>query len=147
MKVILSKDVPKVGKQYDVKDVATGYARNYLFPKGLAVPATPVALRQLQIQHVALARKEQHVQAGLETLVVRLERAPFVFAVKVNEKMEAFGSIHESQIAEKLQQNGFQVERNAIMLDAPLKKLGTYSVRIRLGADIVATVQVVLEKE
>lgn len=147
MKVLLLKDVYKLGRAGDVKKVADGYARNYLIPQGLAVLATPGALKQVEyIQRTAAAQRER-LNQQLSSVAQRLQGLRLVFAAKAGETGKLYGSITTAMIAEAIQrETGAQVERKQVDCQ-PIKTLGVHTVRVRLTVDLVPEVTVLVHRE
>lgn len=147
MKVLLLKDVYKLGRAGDVKKVADGYGRNYLIPQGLAVLATPGALKRVEhIQRTAAVQRER-LNQELDSVAQRLQGLKLVFAAKAGETGKLYGSITTTMIAEAIQrQTGAEVERKQID-SQPIKTLGVHSVRVRLTIDLVPEVTVLVHRE
>jgi len=142
IQVILQQDVDKVGKSGELIRVRPGFARNYLLPRQLAVPATSGAVRRIEHEKaVALARAEKAkkearaVAATLGTLTVTI-------AQKVGEEGRLFGSVTTKDIESALRAKGVAVERRKIQLAEPIKSVGTYDVPVKLVSDVAATVKV-----
>ncbi len=149
MKVLLKHDVPKLGKAGQVKNVADGYARNYLIPQGVAVLATPGALKQSD----ALARAEQLRQAQLaadaSALAEVLKQTTLTFTARAGEGGKLYGSITSQQIADELKAKaGLDVDKRKIELREPIRALGTHKVVVHLASELVPemTVNVVPEE-
>jgi len=148
MKVILIEDMPKLGEVGDVVEVADGYARNYLIPQGIAVIATEGALKQIENLKRQEARRRERLRGDAMAFKEQLDRLTLVFEAKVGETGRLFGSITSSDIAERIAEvTGREVDRRKVMLDNPLKEVGTFQVPIRLLPDITAQVTVVVEGE
>lgn len=148
MKVVLTQDVPNLGKAGEVKDVADGYGRNYLLPKGYAQMATKGLIKQAQERAEAQKRRDAKLRSDAETLAQRLNGQTLRFEVRVGELDRLYGSITNVDIAEKLkQQTGIDVDRRKIELGDPIKRAGVYSVPVRLAAQIEARLNVVVEGE
>lgn len=148
MKVLLTKDVPHLGKAGETKEVKNGYARNYLIPQGLATVATNAAMKQAAEQKQAAQRKEDRQQAQLSALADRITNTELVFKAKVGEQHRLFGSITSGDIAEELERKvGQPVDKRHVDLDEPIRHVGTFKVPIRLGPSLVASVNVVVEPE
>lgn len=147
MRVVLKKDVPGLGRSGDVKDVADGYAKNFLFPRGLAGEASAGELKRVaQVRATAKAKKDrQHADA--EALAVRLGGATLVFKLKVGPQGKAFGSVTDREIADALRRQGIDVPREKIHLVDPLRSVGMHEVEIRLLSDVRAKVTVAVEPE
>jgi len=148
VKIILTRDVPNVGHAGDVKDVSDGYARNYLISRGLAVKATPGALRDLERRRVAETSREERLAERAEMLAQRLSGLTLTFEAKAGEKGRLYGSITPAEIAEALEREvGEKFDRRKHILVDPLRQVGTHVVPVRLTADVVAEVKVVVKPE
>lgn len=142
MKVILVKDVEGWGSLGDTIEVKRGFARNYLFPKGLAVEATEENIRHIQNLLAQKARKlerekEKAIQLAKEIdgLQIEIERP-----IGVTGKM--YGSVTTADIVEKLREKGFDIDRKKVMLRNPIRNLGGYNIQIRLHPEVSATIRV-----
>ena len=148
MKVILLHDVPNLGKVGDIKAIADGYARNYLLPRGLAKPATSGEVKQME-QYKRMAAK----RAALETenaraLAEQLSQVTVTFQARAGEGTKLYGSVTSQDIAEKLSEAlGKDFDRRKIHIESPLRQLGSHQVPIRLQANIVPEITVVIERE
>ncbi|WP_029215537.1 50S ribosomal protein L9 [Kallotenue papyrolyticum] len=148
MKVVLMQDVPNLGKAGEIKEVANGYGRNYLIPKGYAALATEGLIKQAQERAAAQRRREQKARAEAEQLAQRLNGQTLRFVVRVGELERLYGSITNVDLAEKIkEQFGVEIDRRRIDLGDPIRRAGVYSVPIRLAGDIEARVNVVVEGE
>jgi large subunit ribosomal protein L9 len=146
VKVILTSDVDTLGKSGDLKDVADGYARNFLIPRRLAVPAAGGAFRAWQHDIASREEKRKREKEESEILVARVNSTTLTMGVKVGEGGKLFGSVTSKDVAEALGRRGIDVDRHRIELEEPLKQLGTYKVAVRIhpGLD-PAEVTVVVE--
>ena len=143
MKVILSKDVQGTGKAGEVKDVADGYARNYLIPRKLAIPASGGALKHVEQRKAAEEKKAASEEAAARTLADRLTASPVVLTAKVGDQGRLYGSITTADIAEQLSAHlGTPIDKRKIELDDPIRQLGTFEVTIRLHRAVTAAVKV-----
>ncbi|MFN4033342.1 MAG: 50S ribosomal protein L9 [Fimbriimonadales bacterium] len=144
MEVILTRDVPNLGKAGDLKKVAGGYARNYLIPKGWAVPATKGNLKaRAEQERVRLERAEQIRQAARETAAKLDGQTVAVQGRTAPNSTKLFGAITPDAIAQAIQQqHGVRVDKRTIDLLEPIKMVGTYTVPIRWDAEIAATITV-----
>jgi large subunit ribosomal protein L9 len=147
MKVILTADLPHVGKVGQVVDVANGYGRNYLIPRGFAIPATPSNERSLAQQQRARSVREAKNKAEAEALAGQLQALALSIAKKTGEGERLYGSVTSMDIADLLKARGIALDRRRIVLDTPLKTLGTHRVPIRLHPEVVAEVEVAVRKE
>jgi large subunit ribosomal protein L9 len=145
VKVILTKDVDKLGKSGELKNVADGFATNYLIPQGVAVPAAGGAYRAWQHDIEAREEKRERERGEAEITATRISSTTLTMGVKVGEGGKLYGSITTKEIAEALARRGIQVDRHKIDLEDPLKSLGTYKVAIMVFAGMTPEVTVVVE--
>jgi large subunit ribosomal protein L9 len=145
VKVILTKDVAKLGKSGEMRVVADGYATNFLIPNSLAVPAAGGAYRAWQ--HDIASREDKRIRerAEAEIAATRIASTTLTMGVKVGEGGKLYGSITSKDIADALGRRGIEVDRHKIDLEDPLKTLGTYKVAIKVFAGMTAEVTVVVE--
>ncbi|MFZ5917974.1 MAG: 50S ribosomal protein L9 [Chloroflexota bacterium] len=147
MKVLLTKDVTGVGKAGEIKRVADGYARNFLLPQGLAVPAQTGQIKQAQERHQAEQKKSARQAADAQTLAARMAQLTLTFQVKAGEQDKLYGSITSGDIVQELEKKiGRQVDRRKVLLDEPIKQLGAYQVNIKLTSEVTGVVTVVVER-
>ncbi|GAC1520623.1 MAG: hypothetical protein NVS2B7_41020 [Herpetosiphon sp.] len=147
-KIVLIQDVPALGKSGDIKEVAPGYARNYLLPKGFATAATPGLIKQAQERAEAQRRRDLRTRNTMEALSERINGQTLRFEVRVGEMERLYGSITSGDIAEKLaRQIGTEVDRRRIELGDPIKRAGVYSVVVNLGHKLEPRINVVVEGE
>ena len=148
MKVIFLRDVAGIGRTGQIKEVADGYARNYLIPKGLAKPATEGSLRQAEEEKALAERRYQRELAEAQTLAEQLNNATLHFRAKVGEQDILFGTITSADIAEEIKSKlGVEVDRRKIEVGEPIRRPGIYSIPIRLIGDLEPRVNVVVERE
>ena len=147
MEVILKEDVPKLGHRGDVIKVAEGYGRNYLLPRKLAIEATQANKAVIEQMKQAAVRRSAVEKADSEALSKQLDGVSLTFQRKAGEKDHLFGSVTSSDIADALEQKGFNIDRRKIQLSEPLKNLGEFDVAIRLHRDVTSHVKVAVEKE
>jgi len=141
MKVILRQDIPDLGKAGQTIEVKTGYGRNYLVPRNLAIPATKGNVRaigeidkQNQIRERKQLREAEKVKRQLEKLSLTSE-------VLVGEEDKIFGSVTSQNVVDLLEAEGFKVSKKDIQLEEPIKMLGVYTVPIKIEKDIIAQVK------
>jgi large subunit ribosomal protein L9 len=147
VKVLLLKDVEKVGREAEIVTVADGYARNYLIPKRLAIRASKGAI---DIQKSLTRRRVVRAEAELaecKELAERLGNLSCTISAKVGEDERLFGSVSPADIAEALRKEGVEIDKKKIVLDFPIKNLGIYSVKVRLGPEVEATLKLWVVKE
>ena len=148
MRVILKREVAGLGRPGDVKDVADGYAQNFLLPRGLAIEATAGELKVLARARDAKRAKQDRAHADAEELAKRLSETTLVFRLKAGEQGKTFGSVTNKDIADALQrEHKVEIDRTKVHLPEPLKSLGVHSVEVRLLTDVRANVTVAIEPE
>jgi large subunit ribosomal protein L9 len=146
MKVMLTQDVDELGLAGEVKDVANGFGRNYLIPQGLAVLATPGALKQADVHRRRAAERRQRIADEMAFLAESIRRTTLVFQAKAGEKGRLYGSVTTAEIADKLAEAvEHEIDRRKISLESPIKQLGTHTVTLRLAQNVVADFDVVVE--
>ena len=147
MKVLLIKDVYKLGRAGDVKRVADGYGRNYLLPQGLAVLATPGALAQAEHIRSQANTKRAVLNNELGGVSEILSKLTLAFPAKAGETGKLYGSITPAMIAEAIKkQSGIEVQRRQMDLE-PIRSLGTYKVHVRLTIDLIPEITVIVHRE
>jgi large subunit ribosomal protein L9 len=142
MKVILNEDVPNVGKLGATVNVADGFARNFLLPRKLAVRADSATAQQIEHQMRVLRKREEKQRVAFAALAKSLEGVTVEIKARGGEEEKLFGSVTNAQIAEKLAEMGYTIDRKSILLDEPIKALGIYGVPVRLASGIEATIKV-----
>ncbi len=145
MKVILLQDVKELGRKGEIKEVAEGYARNFLLPRGLAVEATPANLKRHQHDEKKKEDRLAKVLAEAEKTAKQLDGMVLEIVARAGEGGRLFGSVTSSDIARELQKKKVTVDRRRIELEEPLKSLGSYRVRVRLHQNVAATLQVIVK--
>lgn len=147
MKVILSKDVPSLGKVGDLVRVADGYARNFLLPNRMAMEATEKRIKEFKhLTSVAEAKKKKAVAAA-HKVADTMKAHVVTLMVKVGENDKLYGSITNADVAKKLREGGFVVDRRDIHIEEPIRQLGQYKVKVRLATGVDAEVKVVVDRE
>ena len=147
MKVILREDVDGVGNIGDVLEVARGFARNYLIPRNKAVEATSRSLKTIEHAKRVIGEKARKEKASIEEYGKQVSATAVTISVNVGKDDKMFGSVTVKDIAERLAEQGFTVDRRKIQLDHPIKELGTFTVPIKLPRDVTATVMVHVVKK
>jgi large subunit ribosomal protein L9 len=142
MEVILRDHVENLGRRGDIVKVADGYARNYLLPRRLALPATPGNMKVVERQRKISDAAEAAERAGADALAARLTETECVMARRVGEHQALYGSVTAADIADQLAGKGFDIDKRKIQLAEPLKQVGEFRVPIKLHRDVVAHVQV-----
>ncbi len=151
MKIILLQDIKGLGKKYDVKNVADGYARNFLILKNLAKPATESEIKKIEAQKIALVKQEEEFKKEIAILAQKIADEEFHFYPKTGEKNEVFGSVNKNDVEKSLLRKLPLKWRKKIdikvNLEKPIKSLGEHSVEIDLGFGTKTSVKVVLNRE
>jgi large subunit ribosomal protein L9 len=146
MKIVLRDDVDNLGKKGEVVDVADGYARNYLVPRGLALKASAGSQKQADAMVRNRAARDRRERENAEALAAQFSGRTISIKARAGGEGRLFGSVTASDIAEAVQkQTGAEIDRRKLALDEPLKELGGADVQIRLHPDVVATVHVEVE--
>ena len=145
MKVILTGDVETLGKSGELKDVSDGYARNFLIPKKMAVPAVGGAYRAWQHDIASREDKRKREREEAEIAAQRISSTTLTMGVKVGEGGKLYGSIGAKDIADALGRRGITIDRHKVDLDEPLKSLGTYKVAIKVYGGLAPEVTIVVE--
>jgi large subunit ribosomal protein L9 len=147
VRVVLRKDVPGLGKRGEVKDVADGYAQNFLFPRGLATDANAGELKRVAEARAHERSKKDRQHRDAEELAERLGATPLSFKLKVGPQGKAFGSVTDRDIVDALKRKGFEVPREQIHLEEPLRSTGVHAVEVRLQSDVRAKLTIAVEPE
>jgi large subunit ribosomal protein L9 len=145
VKVILTSDVAQIGKSGELKEVAEGFARNFLIPKSLAVPAAGGAYRAWQHDIASREEKRRREREEAEIAAQRITSTTLTMGVKVGEGGKLYGSITAKDIADALGRRGIVVDRHKVDLSEPLKSLGTYKVAIKVYAGLTSEVTIIVE--
>ncbi len=147
MKVILKQDLPKLGKKGELKDVAEGYARNMLFPRGLAEEATPQRLKEIHRREMMEQKKSQRLESESKARAALLDQHVLTIKMPAGESGRLFGSVTAADIAAGLQKDGHPVDKKRIVFDEPIKNIGRHQVSIKLSRGVKTTVFVDVEKD
>ncbi len=146
MRIVLRDDVDNLGKKGDLVDVADGYARNYLVPRGLALKASSGSQKQADAMRRNREARDRRERENAEALAAQFTGRTISIKARAGGEGRLFGSVTASDIAEAVQsQTGAEIDRRKLALDEPLKELGAADVQIRLHPDVVATVHVEVE--
>ena len=147
MEVILREDIDKLGARGQVIKVASGYARNYLLPQRLAVPATEANKKIVEQERQSHLRKEAKLKTESEDLAKLLNGTTVTIAQKAGENDQLFGSVTSKDVAEALEKKGFSIDRRKIQLEEPIKQLGEHKVAVRLHRDVSTEITVQVARE
>lgn len=142
MQVILRDRLENLGNAGDVVDVKPGYARNYLIPKGLAYEATQANVRRMEAEKAAQGRREAETLNEARQRASSIEGVSLTFNARAGQEGKLFGSITNGDIADKLAEQGIQIDRRAIELDEPIKSLGVHNVPVRLHPQVRPEIKV-----
>jgi len=147
LEVILKKDVTGVGEEGDIKNVKAGFARNFLFPRGFAVPKTKVNQIILEKERAAIEKRKEEKRQLSKDVVEKLQNVEVKFKSPAAENDKLFGSITNANISQALAEMGYDIDKRKIELEHHIKVLGTYDVKIKLYEGVHATIKVIVEKE
>jgi large subunit ribosomal protein L9 len=147
MKVILKKDVEKLGKAGDIVKVAPGFGRNYLIPKKFALEATPGNIKIAEIEKVAQARRDHREKESATILAREIVKLTATVRRKAGEGGSLYGSVTAIDIADYLVTHKIDIDKRKIQLEEPIKTVGEYEVPIRLHRDVTVPIRVVVEPE
>ena len=147
MKVILMTDVPALGHRGETRDVANGYARNFLIPRKLAVAATPANLKNVEHLKRQRVREEHRALEMAKATATRIEALTLAVTARASDDGRLYGSVSAQDVVEFLEKHQVPVEKRRVQLDEPIKALGDYKVPIRLHGDVTATLTVSVTAE
>lgn len=148
MKVIFIKDQPNGGKKGQLKEVADGYAKNFLIAKGFAEIATPEVQAKFAKEQKEAQAKVAKEKQRLENLKIEIQKRTFVMRVKVGDKGQIFSSVHDKDIAEAISSKlGVPIDKKHVELKKPIKDIGSHLVKLRLSGGVVANVTIKIEAE
>lgn len=147
MEVILSKDIDKIGKAGTIVKVKDGFARNFLLPNKLAIPLTPENLKRLEQEKLKKNSEQEKIRKDAEELKIKLEGLSLTIPALTQEEDKLYGSVAAYDLAQALKEEGFEVDKNSIMLDEPIKSLGIYEVPVKLHAQVLAKIKVWIVKK
>ena len=147
MKVILTKDLDNLGRAGAMVEVKTGYGRNYLLPRNLAVLATAKNIRQLDHQKAGILSRASKEKQNMTAMAQKLSAIEVRFSRKVGEQNKLFGSVTSKDVHEQLAAQGYQIERRQVHLPEPLKEVGTHEVEVKLHPEVTAKVKVTVVAE
>jgi large subunit ribosomal protein L9 len=143
MQVVLLKDVKDIGAADTVRSVSDGYARNFLFPNKLAVEATRSALKSLEARSKIKAANTEKEIAALKDIAAKINGSEIAITVDVGENGKLFGSVTHQDIAQKIHESlGVEIDKKKIILDEPIKAIGTFNIPVKFGHDVTASVKV-----
>ncbi|OGL38213.1 MAG: 50S ribosomal protein L9 [Candidatus Schekmanbacteria bacterium GWA2_38_11] len=147
MEVLLKKEVKNLGKQGDIVKVKDGFGRNYLFPKGLAAPATAKNLKVLEQEKLTESKRLEKVKKSAEEVAERLKKISCTIVRHAGEEDKLFGSVTSMDIGDSLRNEGFEIDKKDVLLDEPIKKLGVYQIPVKVHPEITVEVKVWVVKD
>lgn len=147
MKVILKEDVENLGNMGDIVNVKAGYYRNYLFPRNLAIEANERNVKEYEHYKRTIQEKARKIRDAAQILADKISQTPLVIKAKAGEEEKLFGSVTNMDIEKALKEAGFDIERKKILLDEPIKRLGEYTVKVRVHPEVVAELNLRVEQE
>jgi large subunit ribosomal protein L9 len=147
MKVILMTDVPALGHRGETRDVANGYARNFLLPRKLAIPATPANLKNVEHLKRQRVREEERALEAATAAAARIEALTLAVTARASEDGRLYGSVSAQDVVDFLEKHQVPVEKRRVHLDEPIKELGDYKVPVRLHGDVTAALTVSVTRE
>ncbi len=147
MKVIFIKDVKGQGKKDEIKEVKDGYAMNYLIKNKYAVPYSETSNKRLKEELDIRRKQEEEDIKSANVIKEKLKKEKITFKVKVGKEDRVFGSISSKQIKEELDKLGYKIDKKKIILDTPISSLGHHFVKIQLHKEVIAELEVILNKE
>ncbi len=142
MRVILREDVHKLGRSGEIVTVKDGFARNYLLPRKIAVPANEKNVRQVEHDKAVISARQAKLKGGAQEQASKLEALSVKISRKVGQQEKLYGSVTALDIAEVLGSQGYKVDRRSIHLPEPIKALGLHQVELRLHRDVIAKINV-----
>ncbi len=145
MRIILADDVVGVGDIGDTVTVKPGYARNYLIPRGFAIEAQSASAKEVKHKMRQIEAKKNRLKSGAQEVSDKLAKAEIVITLRVGSGGKVFGSVGTRDIAAKLKELGFEVDRRRVMLNEPIKALGAHEVGVKLHPEVISIVRVKVE--
>jgi large subunit ribosomal protein L9 len=147
MKVILRQDVDSLGLEGKQVDVAVGYARNYLIPKGFALEANNRNIKLMEMQRKKIEIKRIKAKETAEKIMEQISNVVIQISQKVGEEEKLYGSVTTMDIADQMEKKGIDIDRRKIILDKPIKNLGEFNVPIKLHPEVTGSIKVVVVPE
>ena len=147
MEVILREHVDNLGKRGEIVKVADGFARNYLLPRKLALPATDGNRKHVERERKIMETREAQEKAGAEAIATRLATVDIAITRRVGDTEQLYGSVTGADIAEFLKTKGFEIDRRKLILPEPIKTIGEHDVPLKLHRDVTAPLKVKVVKE
>jgi len=142
MKVLLKENIEKLGERGEIVDVATGYARNYLLPRNLAVTASETNFKQLEVERAKIAKKIAAERTAMETARARIERTSCTVIATASPEGHLYGSVGPGEIADALNKEGHRIDARLVKLEHPFKETGVFVIDIEFAPDLVGKTRV-----
>ena len=147
MKVVLKDDVKNLGKMGQIADVADGFARNYLLPRGLAIEANTKNVKSMEHEKRIIQEKAKKIRNSALDLSQKISAMTLVIKAKAGEEGKLFGAVTTMDIAEQMKNEGVEIDKKRISLDEPIKRLGTYSVSVKVHPEVSTQLKVQVVEE
>jgi large subunit ribosomal protein L9 len=148
MKVVLTQEVQGLGQAGQIKEVADGYARNYLLPQGMATIATPGAIKEVEQRQAAEKKRQDKLDAEMKSIGKKMDGTNITVKSKVGEGGKLYGSITTQDIAEALErQAGQTVDKRKIEIEEPIRHVGSYQIPVKLSKNVTANINLTVEGE
>jgi len=147
MKVVLLQDIENLGKKYELKEVKDGYARNFLFPKGLAKIATLEVIEWANTQKEILEKKAEEDLGKIQKIASEMDGLEVTLSVKIGEKEQLFEKITEQKVAEKLKEIGFNIKKSQIEMEKPIEEIGEFPLKVKFDHNLEAEITVIVVEE
>ena len=145
MKVILLKDVPNTGKKNEVKEVSSGFARNFLIAKGLAILADDDSLKKLEMKKEVEAERAADELKETEAVVSKIDGQEVEIEVKVGSEGQLFQAISKQKISERLKEMGFNVNKDDVLLETPIKEIGELPIKLKFAHNLEAEIRIIIK--
>ncbi len=146
MKVILKEDVKDLGEMGSIVDVKIGYGRNYLIPRNLAVEANTKNVRQFEHEKKNILVKARKVRQSMQDVADQISKMTLTIEAQAGEEDKLFGSVTSKDIAEAITLQGVEIDKRKVILEEPIKRLGSYEVTVKIHKDVTASVKVEVKK-
>lgn len=146
MKIILLKDVKNIGKKFDVKEVSSGYARNFLLPHNLAIVADNESLKKIEEKKKEEMRVAEETIKANELLSKEISQKRIEIKTKIGNEGQLFESINEQKISEKLKEAGFNIDKNQIIIEHPIKQKGEFEVIIKFNNNLQSKIKIIISE-
>ncbi len=147
MKIILLQDIENIGKKYEIKNVKDGYARNFLIPKNLAKPATKQVIAWAEMQKEIQEKKVETELVKMQETASKIDGQEIEIKIKTGEKGQLFEKINNQKIAEKLKEEGFNINKDQIELKETIEEVGEFPIKIKLDHNLEAEIKLIITEQ